>query len=226
MRLTPKSLLARSKVIRRIYNGPPAQTSFEEIYATNLWGHGSGHGSLPSVTKSYRALVEQFVREHNVRTVIDYGCGDWQSSRLIDWNGADYLGIDVVPALIERNQRLYASERVRFQLGYRGEQGDMLIAKHVLQHLPNDAVQQFLSEVVPRFRYALITNDSTPVHTLNKDIAEAGYRALDVRLPPFGVDAVEVHRMGRNRPTFALRSRLRPLPPWASVVLLIDQQGH
>jgi hypothetical protein len=37
--------------------------------------------------------------------------------------------------------------------------GDLLLIKDVLQHLSNHSVQEFLEKVLPRYRYALITND-------------------------------------------------------------------
>lgn len=227
LKLNPKKLLARSAVVRRIYNGPPPPElgSFDAIYESNLWGHGSGHGSLPSVTRDYRRFLERFIRDHEVESVVDYGCGDWQFSRLIDWGGVDYLGIDVVEKVVSKNEARYASDRIRFQLGAGDVSGDLLISKHVLQHLSNDAVRGFLDAIVPKFRYALITNDVIPAHTLNRDIVDGDYRALDIRLPPFCVEAQEVMRIGRSRPTFALRRQIRPLPPWEAVVLLIESRS-
>ncbi len=52
----------------------------------------------------YRAFVQQFMSRNSVRSVVDLGCGEWQFSRLIDWTGVRYLGVDVVPAVIEKNR--------------------------------------------------------------------------------------------------------------------------
>lgn len=53
---------------------------FEEIYATNEWGHGSGEGSLPVHTRGYVAFLQAFLAEKNITSVVDMGCGDWQFS--------------------------------------------------------------------------------------------------------------------------------------------------
>lgn len=45
-----------------------------------------------------------------------------------------------------------------------------------------------------RYPYALITNTVVPVERLNADIAAAGYRPLDLRMPPFELDADELLR--------------------------------
>src|SRR5436305_1188374 len=61
---------------------------FTEIYDKNVWGFGSGHGSSLEVTSGYRQLITNFITHNAVRTVVDYGCGDWNFSRAIDWAGS------------------------------------------------------------------------------------------------------------------------------------------
>jgi len=57
------------------------QERFERIYADNEWQYGSGEGSLPIHTKGYIAFIESFVANHEVKSVVDLGCGDWQFGR-------------------------------------------------------------------------------------------------------------------------------------------------
>src|SRR5689334_19166712 len=92
------------------------RNAFDDIYRHDRWTHGSGPGSLPSSTIEYRAFVERFIKENDVRTVTDLGCGDWQSSRLMDWSGLHYVGFDVVDFIVERNREQFARENVRFEL--------------------------------------------------------------------------------------------------------------
>lgn len=164
------------------------QVPFAEIYEKNIWGFGSGHGSLPSVTKAYRDLVERFIRENHIRTVVDFGCGDWQFSRLMDWQGSDYLGLDIVPSIIEANRERYARKGVRFEL-YDGKapEADLLLVKDVLQHWPTKDVADFIADTLPRFRYALITNCIHPLDHLNADISMGEFRPLDLQRPPFNL---------------------------------------
>ncbi len=75
------------------------RAAFEAIYAENRWVYGSGVGSLPVNTTRYRAFLESFLAMNAIRTVTDFGCGDWQSSRLIDWSNIEYVGFDVVSHL-------------------------------------------------------------------------------------------------------------------------------
>ena len=55
--------------------------AFNHIYRSNVWGFGSGWGSSEEFTGPYHALLADFIREHGIRSVVDAGCGDWQSTR-------------------------------------------------------------------------------------------------------------------------------------------------
>jgi SAM-dependent methyltransferase len=197
---------------------------FQQIYETNYWGFGSGHGSLPKVTKGYRSFIENFIRENQILTVVDVGCGDWQFSRLIDWYKADYLGLDVVPKLIRQNQTRHGRPGIRFELSPEKLSdvpgGGLLLAKDVLQHLPTALVQEFLVEVIPRFRFALITNGVQPAHKLNQEIAIGSWRPLDLRLPPYSCAVPAVFSFSGD----AIRSwrNFRKYPSWREVVLLFS----
>src|SRR5262249_54067998 len=117
---------------------------FLDIYDNDTWGFGSGHGSLPRVTKPYSLFLQNFIRNNPIQTVVDYGCGDWQFSRIIDWDGIHYVGLDVSDELIVRNRRRYGTTTVRFELSPQKcadlPSGDLLLVKDVLQHLPNSYV--------------------------------------------------------------------------------------
>jgi SAM-dependent methyltransferase len=189
--------------------GESSAAVFQKIYRENTWGYGSGHGSMPKTTASYRAYLEGFIAANGVRSVVDVGCGDWQLSRLIDWQGASYLGLDVVPELVERNQREFGRPDVRFEVSPDdlGElpPADLLITKDVLQHVPNAKIHELVS-ALPRFKYALITNDIAGSEP-NGDIEPGGWRAVDLRLPPFDVDGVVAYR-------FTIPAVTRRAPLW------------
>lgn len=44
-------------------------------------------------------------------------------------------------------------------------QGDLLISKDVQQHWPNAEVNYFFDTIVPKFKYAILTNDYTSALT-------------------------------------------------------------
>lgn len=161
---------------------------FEAIYSEDTWSNGSGPGSLPSSTIEYRAYVERFIHENSITTVTDLGCGDWQFSKYINWSSVRYTGLDVVPSLIERNNALYATDHISFAVSETLDSlpgGDLLLAKEMLQHLPNSLIAAYLEVISQRYKYALLTNSIAPGDGVNRDIAAGGYRPLRLERPPF-----------------------------------------
>lgn len=202
--------------------------TFTRIYGNNRWGFGSGHGSLPEVTEGYRQFVQDFMRQNYLRTVVDFGCGDWQFSRLIDWSAVDYLGLDVAHEVIENNRAKYGCKNVKFDLSPTRftdvPSGDLLLVKDVLQHFPSDMVHSFMAEVVRRFRFALITNCTEPIRKRNREIKLGDWRPLDLRTDPFCYEAPEVFSFS-GRPKLSLWP-LKIFPGWRKVVLLYSSQSR
>jgi SAM-dependent methyltransferase len=184
-----------------------SKSSFGKIYEQHSWkgDSKSGPGSDQSRTVQYRAALQHFMRAHQVKSVVDLGCGDWASSRLIDWSGIDYLGIDVVPDVIEANRRKFGAAGIRFETIDAASDplpsADLLISKEVLQHLPNADVMAILGKL-PGFRWAILTNDVEhatrngwrwwswkPFRHRNTDTDAGGYRLLALREGPFNLSA-------------------------------------
>ena len=185
--------------------------AFTEIYSNDAWKDGksaSGPGSDLESTKEYRAALQGFLSRPDIRSVVDFGCGDWESSRMIDWSGKDYLGLDLVRSVVERNRAKFGAPNIRFEVGNLGEEdshsADLLICKDVLQHLPNSIISEFLDGKLLRHRWAILTNDARctmpggprrlwrriDLHgKANIDTHGGGYHTLSLRKPPFNLKA-------------------------------------
>ena len=87
------------------------ERKFADIYESNKWVYGSGVGSLPINNIDYIRFLRMFMERNNIRTVVDFGCGDWQFSQYIRWETVTYTGFDIVRPVIERNQSLFARDR-------------------------------------------------------------------------------------------------------------------
>lgn len=169
---------------------------FGRIYDTDHWQGGSGPGSTSDATEYYRMIVRRLLASRQIRSVVDIGCGDWQVGSLIDWTGVNYTGIDVVSSVIERNQQMFGSERVKFaHLDVRTATlpcADLLIVKDVLQHWPTSDVLRFVHSELSRFRFALLTNDIASRDyggPVNEDIEIGAWRTLDLEASPFTLTA-------------------------------------
>lgn len=195
---------------------------FEKIYEQNEWHYGSGEGSLIIYTRSYINFLQNFFVENHIKSVVDFGCGDWQFSQYIDWSGIRYYGCDLVESIIDNNKKLYSQPNISFHLlnGSDDElpNADLFIAKDVLQHWSNNSIKAFIPALA-KYPLSLITNCINPRGlTDNHDIADGEFRPLDLRLPPFNLKAVEVH-------SFSKYSRYKLLPfkkaNWTKKVLLM-----
>ena len=80
-------------------------STFSEIYDKNVWGEGSG-ASGPIETRPYMEMLAAFLRNNEITSVVDVGCGDWKFSREMDWTGIRYRGFDVVESVIEANRQI------------------------------------------------------------------------------------------------------------------------
>jgi SAM-dependent methyltransferase len=184
-----------------IASATDTRNAFEKIYRDADWGTNasgignSGTGSTMQATELYRRYLEMFMKEHGIKSVVDAGCGDWEFSQKIDWSGIDYRGYDIVAAVVEADKKRFGKEHVQFFVGNMIEDdlpaADLLISKHVLQHLPNADVKKFLDKQLKKYKHVLLTNGVNKVYLsgLNKDIKPGDYRELDITRPPFDVPA-------------------------------------
>lgn len=190
---------------------PKHEAIFTDIYDNAIWGKNdsgesfSGGGLLLTNSRRYIHFLENFILHHNIKTVVDAGCGDWKFSRYVDWHGASYIGYDVVHHIINKNIRKYTKTNIQFKhaniLTAELPPADLLLCKHVLQHLPNDDILLFLKQV-KKFKYCLITNEVNPL-TLSSpgdDISTGGGHKIDLSKPPFNIIGKKVlnYRIGTD----------------------------
>lgn len=170
---------------------------FSAIYETDHWKGGSGEGSPPDATAPYREFVQRLLTARDVRTVVDVGCGDWQSSRLIDWRGVRYTGVDVVPEVVDADRERFGGPDVAFACAdvttEPAPRADLLLCKDVLQHWPNAVIRRFVARERRRHRYLVLTNDVWSVHwpddERNADVPMGHWRTIDLEQPPFAIRA-------------------------------------
>ena len=169
---------------------------FDRIYEQDLWVGGSGPGSHPRATLEYRYTLEKFLYDNDVKSVVDFGCGDWQFSKYIHWGEIDYTGYDVANMVLTNNTKNFSTKKIRFERTpddlNNMKEADLFIAKESLMHLPNDYVDKVLTSAFDKYKYLLITNGyrvDAPGNNTNQDIQPGAWRHLDIRLPPFSKHA-------------------------------------
>jgi SAM-dependent methyltransferase len=149
------------------YKNLPVEQVFSTIYQTGAWGSRedrpfcSGDGSIrEDAVGPYCDVVRTFIENSNIKRVVDLGCGDFGvGSRLIN-PGIHYTGVDVVPDLIDYNQKYFGSPSVEFRRLNIIEDdlppGDLCLMRQVLQHLSNAQIKKALKSL-SRYRYVIAT---------------------------------------------------------------------
>ena len=67
------------------------------------------------------------------------------------------------------------------------KQGDLLVVKDVIQHWPNKEVKFLIDNILPNFKYVLVTNDYHPSNS-NSDIKFGRLRAINLEAEPFDIN--------------------------------------
>lgn len=139
---------------------------FEKIYYTNSWICGSGPGSSVKNTKIYNKIIIDFINNNNIKSVVDLGCGDWQSSYLIYKNvDVEYLGIDCVKKVIIENRKKFSNFKFESMNILKNidkiPSADLYVLKDVLQHWKLNDIYFFLDKLIQKeYKYILIVNNA------------------------------------------------------------------
>lgn len=143
-----KKLLRQIPIVRtftrRIYTKLRArQFSGSEEYWLERYrkGSNSGAGSYNKFAEFKADTLNNFVKEHNIRSVIEYGCGDGNQLRLAIYKS--YLGFDVSPVALSRCKEIFHTDRTKsFKLmnNYEGETAELTLSLDVVYHLIEDEV--------------------------------------------------------------------------------------
>ncbi|WP_128926458.1 class I SAM-dependent methyltransferase [Bradyrhizobium guangxiense] len=188
------SVLAHDRFVadRDNFSGLDLAARFERIERTNLWGavsSVSGLGSEDTATAAIRDALPPLLQRLGVRSLLDAPCGDagWIGLLKLD---LDYIGIDIVPALIEANNRRVADGELagRFLVADITRDAlphaDLILCRDCLVHLSF----QNIARVTARFRESgaqFLLATTFPEVEDNHDCEDGDWRALNMTRAPF-----------------------------------------
>jgi SAM-dependent methyltransferase len=110
-------------------------------------GGTSGPGSYNALAQGKAAFLNNFVRAREVRSVIEFGCGDGHQLSLADY--PSYIGLEVSRSAIELCQRRFAGDPTKSFFLYDGAcfadraglfTAGLAVSLDVIYHLTEDAV--------------------------------------------------------------------------------------
>lgn len=195
-----------SKKNKNVKKTWPTKDAMVQIYEKNLWGGNqsefySGEGSHhPALINPYLRAVSKFFASFKPAPVVcDLGCGDFNiGSRLVSHTGK-YIGVDIVPGLIDVHKNNFSEENLEFHcLDIAKDKlppADCAILRQVLQHLSNAEVAK-VAEKLNDYKYVILTEHLPQGNfTPNKDIISGqGIRlkqhsGVNLVEPPFNFKA-------------------------------------
>jgi hypothetical protein len=131
--------LAREIYFRIARRGFPGSAIYwERRYQT---GRDSGAGSLGRLAHFKAEILNNFVRAHNVESVIEYGCGDGMQLSLTNY--PRYHGVDVSSFAVEQCRNRFSDDHSKtFDLkgSTTSDLYDLALSLDVIYHLVEDDV--------------------------------------------------------------------------------------
>jgi SAM-dependent methyltransferase len=166
-----------------------AAAVFGEIYSSGFWG-GSGGGSNPEHLAEYIALVDRLILEYKPSSVLDVGCGLGWTAERINWRDSVYVGVDVVPSVVEAAKLMqwglfYACDAITEKL----PPADFVILKEVTQHLDEVSIRKLLQNLsgYKRVLHVSVTPTGPYGRKMFVDIEMGQTRGVDLMEPPFSL---------------------------------------
>lgn len=111
------------------------------IYWENRYktGGNSGAGSYGILAEYKANVINSFIHDNNVTSIIDFGVGDGNQLRLINTENINYYGIDVSQTVIEKLQQIFKDDKSKkFYLDKdfdRSIKAELVLSCDVLYHL-------------------------------------------------------------------------------------------
>jgi SAM-dependent methyltransferase len=178
------------------------ESIFTEKYIKNSWlgsESKSGPGSSVYNNKKLLHMMSDFFRKNNIKSISDYGCGDFNWMKNFEFDLIDrYLGIDIVEDMIIQNTEKYETEKIKFKKlniidDYIKEKFDVILCKDVLFHLSyEDAISAIENIKKSGSTYLLST---TFIDFINKDINTGQWRPINLEIDPFNLgDPITIWR--------------------------------
>ena len=179
-----------------------------QIYEQHFWGGNahdfySGEGSHRSeIVIPYVETVTGFLKAHNnTLSVCDLGCGDFNIGKQLLPFTSNYIAVDIVTDLIERNKTKFKAKHLEFQCIDISKdclpKADVALLRQVLQHLSNTEISEILKQL-SNYEFLILTEHIPNGNfTPNKDkIASLGIRlkqnsGVDILAEPFNFKVSE-----------------------------------
>lgn len=178
--------------------GMSAEEIFTEMFIANeMEGEDGPHwaGSDRIQTRNVVTELPRIFRDAGATTILDAGCGDFYWLQHADLSEFDYLGVDIVKLIVERNCRKFEDERIKFKrldlLTEVVPRADVVLCRDVFVHLSYRDIARALGNIRQGGSKYLLATTYTAAQK-NQDIATGWWRKLSLERPPFNFPRPEL----------------------------------
>lgn len=160
---------------------------FPEMYRRNVWGNGSGTGSIGADAQQYGWLINAIADAGGWKSATDAGCGDGRIIERLQFER--YHGVDVSDECVQANRSKFRTFTFDTADFFKKRDSlvpaDVLLCRDVLHHWPTAMVTDFVTwaKACGRWKWLIFTQD---VHQKpeNPDCFLGGYRPLHPEQEP------------------------------------------
>ena len=164
---------------------------FSDHYQNNYWGDVdsvSGGGSNLKQTQVVRRELPLLLKTVSAKSFLDIPCGDFYWMQHVNLDEVIYIGGDIVPELIDKNNTLFDSEKKSFEvmdlLKTSLPKVDVVFVRDCLVHLSYEDISTALKNIKKSRSTYLLTTTFTK-RKKNKDIDTGYWRPLQLQASPF-----------------------------------------
>ncbi len=184
-------------ILKRLFGGQSrgenkTKEHFTAIFEKNIFEGDvsvSGRGSDLVQTEAIRRAIPLLLKELNVKRFIDAPCGDFYWMKDVTLPVEQYIGVDIVEAIIKKNQATYTDQQHAFVcLDITEDQlppADLVLCRDCLVHL---TFAQAIKAIM-NFRRSNITYLLTTTFTGRPENVDLGkgdiWRTLNLERAPF-----------------------------------------
>lgn len=187
-----ESVIISSPTLRKIADSilrPIKKSKFQgsEAYWEKRYSQGgnSGSGSYNRLAEFKAKVINDFLITHNIKTALEFGCGDGNNLSLINY--PNYIGLDVSPSAIklcidkfssDDTKSFYLYSSIAFQDQKRLFNADVTLSLDVIYHLIEDHIfhlyMTHLFQTSNRFViiYSRDFDDNGTVHEKNRKFSD------------------------------------------------------
>lgn len=140
---TTRKVSVKSHIVKEEKNDKYANFDSTEYWEKRYQNGGhSGNGSYGFLAEYKRDFINQFIIENNIKSLLEYGCGDGNQLSMIKCE--NIIGVDVSKTVIDKckkllpNSKFFCLENEKFPK----EKTDLLLSLDVIYHLIEDEVYE------------------------------------------------------------------------------------